>query len=240
MPLNLVFIGRDYKIWIRLACLISFGFSFFLILLTGSRGGLLALVAVSGMLLLSRSRVIKLSHKTLFILIAVVFMSFAPINWERYSTIMDVDEDYNLTAEAGRIGIWKIGLRAMWENPLLGVGVGNINMAIGIDRERRGLESQKWQTAHNMVVQIGAETGVAGLSLFLIISFNVFRFLFKLPKYSNSKVMVRISEMGRVGFLGLFVSGMFLSQAYSLYWAFYVVFSAVVNRQITSNPGKAT
>ncbi len=36
--------------------------------------------------------------------------------------------------------------------------------------------------------------------------------------------------MGLLGFVGMFTAAMFLSQAYSLYWVFYVAFSAVANQ----------
>jgi O-antigen ligase len=81
-----------------------------------------------------------------------------------------------------------------------------------------------------MAVQIGTETGVIGLALFLLMSLNVFRIFGKVHSNSPSESLIRISEMGRAGFLGLFVSGMFLSQAYSFYWAFYIVLSAALNR----------
>jgi len=121
-------------------------------------------------------------------------------------------------------------MQAMLERPITGTGVETFYMAVGKDRERRNLPSQAWQAAHNMAVQIGTETGVIGLALFLLMSVNVFRIFFKVRAKSSSETLVRISEMGNAGFLGLFISGMFLSQAYSLYWAFYIVLSAAVNR----------
>jgi len=38
--------------------------------------------------------------------------------------------------------------------------------------------------------------------------------------------------MGMLGFTGLFISGLFLSQAYSPYYGFYIAISAVVNQLI--------
>jgi hypothetical protein len=79
-------------------------------------------------------------------------------------------------------------------------------------------------------VQIGAETGVAGLTLFLLLSLNVFVIFNRLKKHAVSDKLIKIGEMGFVGFAGMFTSAMFLSQAYSLYWAFYVIISAVANQ----------
>jgi O-antigen ligase len=81
-----------------------------------------------------------------------------------------------------------------------------------------------------MVVQIGTETGVIGMGLFLLMSLNVVRIFRKTKRRACPEKLTRIGEMGMVGFTGLFVSGMFLSQAYSVYWAFYVAVSAVMSR----------
>ena len=40
----------------------------------------------------------------------------------------------------------------------------------------------------------------------------------------------KISELGSIGFIGMFTASLFISQAYSIYWAFYIVFSAVVQQ----------
>ena len=230
MPLNLIFIRRGNPLWTRLACLGSFGACLLLILLTASRGGLLALAGVAALLLLTQSNVLKPRMKALLVFLGITFIALAPINWERYSTILNLNEDYNLNDEAGRWGVWKIGIRAMMENPITGTGVETYYLAVGRDRERRNLASQKWQAAHNMVIQIGTETGVIGLGLFLLMSLNVFRIFGKARANSSHEDLVWISEMGRAGFLGSFISGLFLSQAYSPYWAFYIVLSAAIKR----------
>lgn len=142
-------------------------------------------------------------------------------------------EDYNVQDEEGRLAIWSTGLKVMLTNPITGVGVGCFGEAIGREREARGAESRVWQTAHNSAVQIGTETGVIGFILFLLLSFNVLRIINRGTEIVVSKDLVRLCEMGFAGFLGLFISGMFLSQAYSIYWAFYVAFSAVVSQLLS-------
>jgi O-antigen ligase len=230
LPLNLFFISRDRPKWVRMACLSSFAAGLMLILTSASRGGLLALVAVAALLLFSKSRVLSLKAKIVFSVFFMAILLTAPINLERYKTILEFKEDYNVWDETGRIGIWKIGMRAMLENPITGTGVGTFSEAVGRDRARRNTEVRTWQAPHNMAVQIGTETGMIGLALFLLMSLNVFRIFGKVHGNSATQGLIRMSEMGKVGFFGLFVSGMFLSQAYSFYWAFYVVLSAAVNR----------
>ena len=50
--------------------------------------------------------------------------------------------------------------------------------------------------------------------------------------WAKSKLK-KIGEMGLAGFIGMFTAAFFLSQAYSLYWAFYIMFSAVAFRLLT-------
>lgn len=229
LPLNLLFVSRGNPLMIRIAAACSFGAGTLLILISGSRGGFVAFAVAAFLLLFMKNRIVRPFMKIMFVVLCLVFVSLAPLNTERYMTLTEIEEDYNLKDETGRLNLWKIGMSAMIHNPLTGVGVGNFPMAVGIDRQRRGIEERSWQTAHNMVVQIGTETGVIGMTLFLLMSLNVMRILRRVKRGRCPEKLDRIAEMGLAGFVGLFVSGMFLSQAYSFYWAFYVVFSAVVS-----------
>lgn len=231
LPLNLIFISRNNPLWVRCACIGSFGVGTLLLLLTGSRGGLLAFGVVALMFMFLKTSVIKPAMKISFVLLCLLFFAFAPINIERYQTLLNLKKDYNLSDEGGRIAIWTIGVKTILANPITGVGVGCFSQAVGMDRVRRGLLRQNWQGAHNSVVQIGAETGIIGLLMFLLMSINVFRVFNRTRKKSTASMDLRkIGEMGMVGFIGLFIAGLFLSQAYSTYWVFYVALSAVVNQ----------
>lgn len=230
LPLNLIFISRENPLWVRLACLGSFGVGMLLIFLTGSRGGLLAFAVSAALLLLFKTRTIGFFLKAAFVVSGLIIISYSPINTERFRTLLSIQEDYNVQGEEGRLAIWEIGGRAMLANPFTGVGVGCFNNAVGQDREARGAETLKWQTAHNSVVQVGTETGIIGLILFLLLSWNVLGIFRRVKKVAVSDRLIKIGEMGFIGFTGLFISGLFLSQAYSLYWAFYVALSAVVNQ----------
>jgi hypothetical protein len=49
-------------------------------------------------------------------------------------------------------------------------------------------------------------------------------------KEGASEDLIRIAEMGFIGLMGQVVSIMFLSQAYSPYWVFYMVLPTVMLR----------
>jgi len=232
LPLNLLFVGREHPLWIRLSCLTAFSAGTLLIMLSGSRGGLLAFIAAL-LVLFFMTKAVKPSVKLLVLLVGIVLVVNAPINYERYSSILDYKNDYNSFAEEGRLSIWRIGMRTLSSYPLTGVGVNNSSYAVALDRERRGLDRVRWQPIHNSVIQIGAETGVAGLAVFVLMCVGVVRVFYRVKSTSKDDRLIRTAEMGTVGFVGMLTAAMFLSQAYSVYLAFYVVFSASVNRLIT-------
>ena len=232
LPLNLVFISKDNPLWVRLSCLGSIGAGTLLIFLTGSRGGMLAF-AVSALLMLTRkTRTITGKSKIILLVIFLVFIMAAPIDMERYATLLTIGSDYNVYDETGRMALWKTGLSWMLTNPFTGVGVGCFGNAIGLDRQARGAETLAWQAPHNSVVQIGTETGVVGLLLYLTMTTGAWRTFLRGTKIPENESLKKFCEMGLIGFTGLFVSGLFLSQAYSVLWAFYIVLSAVANQML--------
>jgi putative inorganic carbon (hco3(-)) transporter len=240
LPFNVLFITRDNATWKRLACIFSFLISILLILLTGSRGGFLALLVAFLMFFFTRTRTLKPSTKALLIVVFAVFAVFniSKIDLSRYQSITSIQDDYNLSDETGRLNIWKIGIRTLLENPLTGVGVSSFGEAVGRDREGRGLGLVRWQAPHNMFIQVAVETGIVGFFLYIVMTLNVFR-IFARARKTQSHHILKISEMGRIGFMGLLVSGFFLSQAYSIYWPFYIALSSVVGRLISQEPKPA-
>lgn len=206
-----------------LACLI-------LVLSTGSRGGFVAGLIVSAMLLLSRRTVIASSVKVLLVLSVVLFMGTSERDFSRYNTLFNLKDDYNVNDEEGRIQIWQTGAKLMLSHPLAGVGVACFPEALGTEREAKGAVTGKWQTAHNSMILIGAETGVIGLLLFVILNFRTFRIFNNIRKVSLDNRLMRLSELAFIGFTGNFVAAMFISQSYSIIWVFYIALSVVLAR----------
>jgi len=234
LTFNLIFINKENTGLKRIIGITNVILGLTVILKTGSRGGFVACIAVFAYLAFVKTRTVNMSFFKKAIIITIAFISLLPLtmNTERYKTILDVQSDYNVTDETGRIAIWKIGMRMMISNPFTGVGMNRFNEGVGRDREQRGLPSAKWQAPHNSMVQIGAETGVLGLLLFCLMSYKVFNITGQAIRKSRSEELIRISEMARAGFLGHLVCAMFLGQAYSVYWIFYIVLSAELHRML--------
>lgn len=229
---NLLFITGDNSGLVRLISLTSIMLGLLIIVKTGSRGGFIALTAVLSFFLLNRSTAFKISvlRKGMLVLLAIISLQFADLDMKRFRTIMDYKDDYNSTSEEGRIAIWKSGMKMMATHPLAGVGLNSFPEGLGREKEARGLDSAKWQAAHNSLVQIGAETGIFGFILFLILSLNAYRIFAGIAREREATLLAKLAVLAQAGFIGHFIAAMFLSQAYSVNWAFYIVLSATMNR----------
>lgn len=231
LPFNFLFISKDNKFYIRVAAIVNMLVCVLVILKTGSRGGVLALSLVAAVLLFTKSTVLSFSiWKKVFIGVsAIIIMQFVDFNSERLRTIFSLENDYNLTEETGRVAIWKTGIQLMLTHPFSGVGMDRFPEVVALDREKRGLPP-KWQAVHNSLIQIGAETGLFGFLVFSLLCFNVFKISNQIVKGTQLPDLAMISEVAKLGFLGQFVSSMFISQAYSAYFAFFIALSAVLKR----------
>jgi O-antigen ligase len=130
------------------------------LLLTQSRGGLMAAGTVLGLWSLRGLR----RGRTLVATAAIVALAiyFAPREtWERAGTIEHYQED---ASARGRIDAWRTGLRVVEGRPLTGVGAGVFALAWA---EFAPGDAGPPRSAHNTLVQVGAETGVPSLALFV-------------------------------------------------------------------------
>ncbi len=132
------------------------------LLMTGSRGALLAIGA--GML----TFVAAFRPRTQIVLV-VVLIAVVPVAWrfappvmrQRAATLFALEDDYNATSNSGRVYLWKRGLTFAAKNPIVGVGAGGFEIQLGRDFEEQGTRGA-WHTAHNTYVQVFAELGIPG------------------------------------------------------------------------------
>ncbi len=156
--------------WLAWGLIPVFAFAIFL---TGSRGGVAAMVAMLLVLLLfNQQRGWKI--KTLFIMFVTLsaFLVFA------YAPAVLLDR---LTETSGahtfqmRQAYWSIGLTQWMRSPLCGVGCGAFADAV------MGSLSGLRPVAHNTYVSILTETGVIGLGIFIVLLLVLLRCAWRLP-----------------------------------------------------------
>lgn len=155
-------------------------------LLTFSRGGYLGLFAgiifIIGMQFSTWTRNTK---KLFFIMLVTVFtmLSISPIG-NRFITSFNIKEGSN----QGRIVMWQSAMRIIQQHPLIGVGLGNYSREI--------LPSASYRDpiyAHNLFLDIAAETGIINALIFLgIVSISIMR-LIKKSKLENLYIWPAVS-----------------------------------------------
>jgi O-antigen ligase len=228
MSLALAVVVGGYRIVLKALALAALLMSVLLALYSASRGGAIALAA--WLLLFLGLPIVKISglRKVAVIGVAAVLVSANAdkINIERLSTLMNLQDDYNMSAEGGRTDIWKRGLGELRQRPLTGVGVACFGEAVGLARERDG-ELGRRQTAHNSYVQVATETGVIGGLLFLLLIGTCLFNFNRLRKKRNNTIpeLAGHSALFLVGFVALSTAAFFLSQGYSVFFILYFALS---------------
>jgi O-antigen ligase len=211
------------------------------VVFTKSRGGALGLGAVLvAMLFLGRR--IRPGFAAMALGGVLLATPFLPTSfWDRMSSMFNEQQDkmqYTGSSEARRELIAE-GIDAFLQYPLTGIGAGQFKNYNPPERKER------WRETHNALVQVAAETGIAGLAAFsfLIVSgasaaANTRRLLARPRKKTTpDPLLVVINDADRqmlyaytaamtAGLVGWFVCALFASVAYS--WTFYYLLALIV------------
>ncbi len=147
------------------------------IALSGSRGAFIGFLALGIVILFTLKEVSVVKRVAA---VAVFFVSLALMApegyWDQMSTVLAPKEDYNWTDVNGRREIAKRGVGYMLSYPIFGIGVANFPMAEGTistkARRRAYGTGLRWAAAHNSYLEAGAEMGIPGLVLWLILVFG--------------------------------------------------------------------
>lgn len=191
---------------------------------TGSRGGFVGFLMVALYLLLRFSSISTSKRVGAVAVLSILLVSLASDQYfARIETILHPSKDYNWSgkSETGRVEIWKRGVGYMMDNPIVGVGANQFPKADGTlgpeaqERLRYG-KGFKWSTAHNSFVQIGAELGVMGLVLLVLLFVDAFRLLGWVRRWTRGEIAI-LAQVLTACCVGFVVTALFLSQAYSAY-----------------------
>lgn len=228
MPMLLFFLFRGKLILARIASAIAVLLFVLMIVKTGSRGAFISLTAVA-LYMLFLLNIVTLKVRLGAVVVSIIMLTaFASDQyWDMMGTLLNPQDDYNWSggAETGRMEVWKRGMGYMLDRPLTGVGAAAFSVAEGTisplaDRQEYGI-GLKWSAAHNSFVEIGAELGVGGLVVFILLIGTAFvqarrigRHRGQARKPSDDAVLGHALAAAVVGYA---VGGFFLSQAYSVY-----------------------
>ena len=177
--------GRILKL-INLAYIPS---SIFAIILTGSRTSLIAIIPFG--IYLFATQQIKFDRKILvFGILLISLLALLPFIPQTVITRLGT---VGASIEAGDLGgrgdLWREGIAAFTKHPILGVGGGAINYAIGA-------------AVHNTFISVATETGLIGFVLFLSILGLVVYKVSRLPR-RTSELWLAIFMTWAIGVLSL-------------------------------------
>ncbi len=202
------------------------------VVVTESRGGLLGLIAVL-FLTFIRGRN-KLKGILILLIAGLLIIPFLPSDIsERYKTIGEYGDD---PSAMNRLYAWQAGLDMMISRPFYGVGIGAFEAAFGTEFKPDGFNSARWMAPHNTLVQIGAETGIIGLSIFLYLYIFCMLQLKRMRIEQtgiDSKRAAQARDILFTGFVGFAICAFFLTQALN-YILYFLVASTICLRNINS------
>ena len=224
IPLLAYFYIMSTKRWIRAAIAGSVLLCSVAALGTYSRGGLLAIVAMSAFLWLKAKS--KLWLGLVVVLFGLGFYSFMPPAWEeRMDTIGTYEED---RSAQGRIKTWTMLTNLARDRPLVGGGFEPYTPEVF----RRYLpDYDRIHSAHSIYFQVLGEHGFVGLALFIAFWILVWRLSRRIIKHTKNDLQSKwaywLAAMIQVSLIGYFVGGMFLNLAY---WdmPYYLMIALVV------------
>lgn len=95
--------------------------------------------------------------------------------------------DWNETSNKGRIEIWEKTARSIMQRPVFGVGIGNFPTIL----KENISASKAGASAHNLFLNIAAETGILSLGVFLWL-------IWELIKRARRHIFSKVEELSRI------------------------------------------
>lgn len=236
VPLGLVVVGgipQDKRL-IYVTAILLMGVA---LILSGSRGGLVSLLAMVFFVIFITTQTKSYGSLVLKIalavaLIATIILGASLIGGESSLTrFAETATSKDITTN--RSHIWKVTLEVIKENPILGAGMGAFGVAYTPHDTLNGLE--RVEQAHNDYLQVAADAGIIG-----VLIGGAFLFLLFKTGLKNSKVSNLYRKGVAVGALG----GCFAILVHSLFdfvlhtTAISLLFLTLVSLVVVSGKGQ--
>jgi O-antigen ligase len=191
------------------------------VMLTFSRGGMLALLAAAAVGIRRLARHGRGVAVGGLVVLGVLVVSLTPEGLEQRMTSIVTREGDTGSIEA-RLTTLRHGVEILIEHPAVGVGLGNFRLAEG---EKHGGVG-KWNEAHNTFLQIGGELGWAGLGVYLALVLCALLNVRAAARAAPEPRVAALAHAVETALVGFLVGAMFLSQAYT--WHFYILLGLTV------------
>jgi len=237
MPLFWYLRKDEPRRWVRRLLTATFYLSAITVAFTYSRGGLLCLACVFGLIGARSGRWILVFP--LLGLAGVVLFAVAPEQWvARMHTIQTYEQD---ASAMGRLQAWGVARQIAADSPIVGAGLNVLNRSETWEKyaPELGLRSTD---AHSIYFGLLAEQGFVGLGLFIAMALCALGSLISIyraaQRYKELSWAADYSYMLGVGIFAFLLNGAFLSVAYfDVAWQFFAlvpVLKRLVARELES------
>lgn len=200
------------------------------IIVSGSRGGLLALAIAGSMWVVTSRKQLKMSGIFSIALLGPLLAFGAFVVLPDYYQDLFIQRIGILTAEdlevdeasAGRTILWRYGFDLFVQTPIVGLGWAGFKMVLG-------------GATHNTFLDYLINSGIIGLALYLVFLFKLYNLFSQkiIRDRRSSAVMIGI----RNGLIGLMAAIFFvnLGKPFMIAWCILGVASAYANKQYINN-----
>jgi putative inorganic carbon (HCO3(-)) transporter len=211
LPLLVGFAIVEKQKIVRIAAAVAAALCMLTILFTFSRGGLLTLLVVGGLLVWRSQRRLLVAGLLALGLCGFLLFSSDKISQqyvERAQSIQDYEED---GSAQGRLNAWTTSWRVFLDYPWTGVGPNNLIVVY----QRYSPVEERFRVAHNAYLQLLSECGLPALLLFLG-AIGVTWWRLQLLRGQTALPWVEVqARMFQISITGFLVGSMFLNTAYS-------------------------
>jgi O-antigen ligase len=206
LPFVLVQLGKNYPTRTRVYAALVMALILVATYFIGSRGGMVATLAIVGIYFLVKS---KLSFRAMVACGALggAVLMFAP------SHLTTVRDSQNSTQY--RVEMWAEGLEMMKQNPLFGIGRGNFKAYTAK------------LIAHNSAVEIGGETGVVGLFLYIGLIYFCVKSALHARRHFTEPRDKDFALAAALALLGYVISMMFVTLEYETFYLLLAMCAAL-------------
>lgn len=246
VPISLERFLHEKKNRYKLIALYSTLVTILCLLLTYSRGGFLALVAALGVYFYYYPP--KRIQLPIIIIVGLLFFAVAPPRYvDRIFTLTEFFQPKTTLRTSERSFQGRISENlAAWEmikaQPLFGVGLRSYNYLFPIYSKNLGLALVAGEReAHNLYLEITAETGIVGLLVFMTIVYTSIKALRQARRRFILRRMPEYASMTTgylAGFAGYMVAALFIHGAYPRY--LYLMIGIACSLILVSKDGEGS
>nr|MBI2905263.1 O-antigen ligase family protein [Chloroflexota bacterium] len=229
VPLALDRVWNERQRRMKLLAVWALAVSSLAIVFSFSRGGFIALLVMLGAMLAYRRQ--RPINWLIALAIGLVLLQFVPATYtQRLQTIVEIIPGFgngvtttgpNEASLRGRTSELIVAVQMFADRPILGVGLGNYSFYYQSYSRRLGMDPRvEPREAHNLYLEVAAETGLLGLSMFGILLWVMFtgilraRHLLVAAKLTRYLDIISAYTFSLVGYL---TASLFIHAAYPRY-----------------------